>query len=236
MNKIYNKSEISELVLNLEKWICPIKFAYKTPQWTKYWWIIEEDRKKEWVMFAEPKLLKDTVDIYLQEIWNPDSLCLFDFGCGIGETPKSMIKELLKRWKKVYYHAFDISEIMAKQAQQNLSNLWENFNFAYTILDFETFNLTNVLIDIREKYNNIPVIGMLLWSTIWNFESMERVITNIVNSFRINDRFIFWIQKTHLSNEKKLNSMIDEYQSDKLFTFVTTTLKYFGLDVKKMTI
>ncbi len=232
-NTIFTPAELSELILNLEKWICPIKFTYKTPQWSKYWSIIEEKREKNKKLFEHPKLLKDTINIYLQEIDNPDSLCLLDFGCGAGVTVKPMISKLLSMGKKIHYHAFDISEKMVQLAQKNLQDLWDNLHFDYTLLDFENYNLTNILVDIRKKYGGLPTIAMFLGSTIGNFESMERIITNIMNSIRISDRFVVQIQKHNLTIEKKIKELIEEYESPEVFKFVIGTLQYFGLDITK---
>ena len=228
-NQIFDKNQISALTLSLEKSISPLKYLYITEEWAKWWDKIEKDRAKMWWNYAEYELLKDNIDIYLQDIWNPKEVCFFDFWCGTWNTPRWMLEKLVKRWIIVHYHWFDISKNIIKLAKKNIWNLWDNYTFNSTILDFETFNLSNILIDIRDSYNNIPVIGMLLWSTIWNFDSVERIIVNIMEAFRIEDRMIIWIEKSDLNNEKRMKEMIEWYKSKDVFNVIFSTLKYFWL-------
>jgi len=228
--ELFDKNQISSLILSLEKSISPLKYSYITEKWAKWWEIIEKNRAKIGWNYAEYELLKDNIDIYLQDIWNPQEICFFDFWCWTWNTSKWMLEKLIKKWIIVHYHWFDISENIIKLAKKNIWNLWKNYTFNSTILDFETFNLSNILIDIRNSYNNIPVIGMLLWNTIWNFDSMERIIINIMDSFRIQDRMIIWVEKSDLNNEKRMNEMIEWYKSSNVFNVLFSTLEYFWLN------
>lgn len=229
-NQIFNKNQISALTLSLEKSISPLKYSYITEKWAKWWYKIEKDRAKKWWNYAEYELLRDNIDIYLWDIWNPKEVCFFDFWCGTLNTPKWMLEKLVKRWIKVHYHWFDISQNIIKLAKSNIGELWNNYTFNSTILDFEIFNLSNILIDIRNSYNNLPVIGMLLWNTIWNFDSIERIILNIMESFRIEDRMIIWIEKSDLNNEKRMNHMIEWYKSKDVFNLTFSTLEFFWVN------
>lgn len=228
-NQIFDKNQISALTLSLEKSVSPLKYSYITEQWANWWDKIEKERAKSWWNYAEYELLRDNIDIYLQDIWNPKEVCFFDFWCGTWSTPKWMLEKLIKRWIIIHYHWFDISEKIIKLAKKSIWNLGDNYTFNSTVLDFETFNLSNTLIDIRNSYNNVPVIGMLLWSTIWNFDSIERIILNIMEAFRIEDRMIIWIEKSDLNNEKRMNQMVKWYKSKDVFNIVFSTLEYLWL-------
>ncbi len=226
---IFNENQISAINLSLEKAISPLKYCYITDNGSNAWSNIEIDRIKLGWNYAEYELLKDNIEMYLDDIWNPLEICFFDFWCWIWNTTKWMLEKLLEKWVKVNYHWFDISEKILKIAKNNIGYLWKNYTFNSTILDFENFNLSNILIEIRNSYWNIPVIWLLLWNTIWNFDSIDRILINIMESFRLKDRMIIWIEKSDLNNEKRMKEMKDWYKSDDVFNLAFSTLEYFWL-------
>lgn len=231
MTKVFSDYQMWALSLSIEKGDCPLKYAYMTENWSKTWTEIENNRAKEWSNYAEYELIRDNMEFYLQDIWSPNEVCFFDFWCWSWKTVMWMLKKLLKKNIKIHYHAFDISEKIINIAKNNIWELWENYSFDYTILDFEISNLTNILYEIRNKYNNIPVMALLLWNTVGNFDSMERVISNITESLRIKDRLVIWIERYNLSNEKRMQVMLDWYKTDLVNSAIFSTLEY--LWVKK---
>ena len=230
---IFTENQISAIILSLEKNISPLKYSYITKKWTEAWNNIEEDRIKLWWNYAEYELLQNNIEMYLDDIWNPEEICFFDFWCWTWNTPKWMINKLLKKGIKVNYHWFDISENILKISKNNIGSMWKNYRYNSTILDFENFNLSNILIEIRNNYWNIPVIWMLLWNTIWNFNSIERILINIMESFRIKDRMVIWIEKSDLNNDKRMENMINWYKSENVFNLSFSTLEYFWLKKEK---
>lgn len=226
---IFSEAQISALSLALEKGDCPVKYTYITEKWAKAWNEIEIARAQNGGNYAEYELLRDNIDIYLQDIGNPQEIAFFDFGCGTGKTVKGMIERLQKRGLSIHYHAFDISQEIINICQETIGNLGSNCSFDYTILDFETSQLTQTLFEVRKRYKNVPVIGLLLGSTIGNFDSVEHVITNIMQSFRIQDRMVVGVEKFDASNEKRMGIMIEGYQQEIALNMAFTTLEHFWL-------
>lgn len=224
---IFSEAQTSALSLALEKGDCPIKYTYITEKGAKAWNEIEIARAQNGGNYAEYELLRDNIDTYLQDIGNPQEIAFFDFGCGTGKTVKGMLERLQKKGLTIHYHAFDISQEIIDICRETVGDLGSNYDFDQTILDFETSNLTQTLFEIREKYNNVPVIGLLLGSTIGNFDSVERIITNIMQSFRIQDRMIIGAEKFDISNEKRMSVMMDGYRHDIALNLVFSTLEYF---------
>lgn len=229
MENIFTKSEESIISLYLEKWDSPLKYAYKTEKGSRSWEQIEIERTTKWSNFAEHDLLVNNTEVYLQELWNPSELVIFDFWSGSWDTIKGILEKLLSLWIIVHYHAFDISENIINICKKNIWTLWDKYTFDATLLDFETSNLVNILSDIRWKYNNIPVMGMLLWNTIWNFESMERVIANIIDGFRLSDRLVVWIEKIDISDDRRKENMLQTYHNQLVYDFTFSTLEYYGI-------
>lgn len=227
MENIFTSAEESIISLYLEKGICPLKYAYKTEKWAHAWDEIEKARAVDGGNFAESELLVNNIETYLDELGKPNEVVLFDFWCGTWETVKGVLLKLLDLGIHVHYHAFDISPEILKLCKANIWKLWKKYSFDSTILDFESSNLVNILSDIRAQYNNIPVLGMLLWSTIWNFDSMERITSNITESFRITDKLIIWIEKFDISDDRRKNELVNTYNNDLAFDVTFSTLEYF---------
>jgi len=224
MSSIYSEQQLSSITLGLEKWDLSVKYAYMTDVWSKSWNAIEKARVESWKSFSDGTMLKNTIDLYLQELWVNWELTIFDFWCGGWETVKTTLDKLIGMWISINYHAFDISENIISLCKKNLSELqWLHFD--YDIIDFETSNLISILHDVRSKYNNSPVLWLLLGNTIWNFPSMERVLSNITEAFRLQDKLVVWIERADVQNQKRYDQMIKEYNSDTVATLVLSTLE-----------
>ena len=223
MENIFSDIELSSLELSLHKWELPIKYAYKIKEWAKAWSEIENIRSQKYWSHAEAELLEKNIELYLDELWNPKEVCFFDFWCGVWDTVKSTIKKCIKKWIKINYHWFDISPQVILLAKTNIWSLWKQINFNSSILDFEITNLYTKVNSIRNKYNNIPVLWFILWNTIWNFDSVERILINIMSSFRIEDRLVLWIQKANKNTDEVLNDY-RLYEIEKFSTSLVTFL------------
>lgn len=231
MSKLFSDQQLSSIILWLEKWDIPVKYSYITKQWSKARSKIEKSRTIEWQSFSDALLLKNSIEIYLQELWGPKELAIFDFGCGTWETVKETLLKLWKMWIKVKYHAFDISQNIINLCKNNISNI-NNCEFNYSIIDFEISNLVDILYNIRSKYKNIPVLWLLLWNTVGNFNSMERILTNILEAFRIWDRLCIGIERSDINNKRRFDNMINIYQSKAVFNIASATIKELNFDLK----
>ncbi|MCF7835001.1 L-histidine N(alpha)-methyltransferase [Candidatus Gracilibacteria bacterium] len=231
MNKTFSDQQLSSIILGLEKGDIPVKYSYITKQGSKARSKIEKSRTIEGQSFSDALLLKNSIEIYLQELGGPKELAIFDFGCGTGETVKETLLKLGKMGIKVKYHAFDISQNIINLCKNNISNI-NNCEFNYSIIDFEISNLVDILYNIRSKYKNIPVLGLLLGNTVGNFNSMERILTNILEAFRIGDRLCIGIERSDINNKRRFDNMINIYQSKAVFNIASATIKELNFDLK----
>jgi len=230
MSSIYSEQQLSTIILWLEKWDLPVKYAYMTETWSAAWSAIEETRIASWQSFSDAILLHDTIELYLQELWVTWELTIFDFWCWTWETIKKTLKKLTNQWMIINYHAFDISEKIIALCKKNLYEVdWVHFD--YDIIDFEISNLVNIIHDVRSKYKNTPVLWLLLWNTIWNFSSIERVLSNITEALRLQDKLVVWIERANIQNQKWYDTMIKNYNSDIVKTLVLSTLSELWISI-----
>jgi len=224
---MFTKLQLNKIVHWLQKWYVPIKYSYITKRWAEYWNKTEENKKTcNWWFNYDEDLLLNTIDLYISELWLKDEIILFDFGSGIWNTVIPTIKYLIKKWFKINYHAFDISEEIIKLLKQNFKNNNLSVNFDYNIIDFEEKDLSEIIFDTREKYWDIPILGLFLWNTIWNFTSIERVLSNIMDALDLKDKLLIWIEKVDLQNERWLNKMLDWYKTPNSHKHDFSTLRY----------
>ena len=224
MSSIFSDQQISSIILWLEKWDIPIKYAYMTEQWSQAWSKLEKLRTNKWQSFSDAQLLRDSIELYLQELWNPKTIAIFDFWCWTGETIKDTIWKLKKLWIGIKYHAFDLSPKIINLCKINLLTDHSDLNYNSTLIDFETSNLVNILADIREQYHNIPVLWLILWNTIGNFNSMERVLSNIIEAFRLEDRLVVGIERADLQNNRWYEKMIKSYNEEIVYNVPMSTI------------
>jgi len=228
---IYSVQQLWSIALWLEKWDIQVKYAYMNDVWSQARKRIEKKRSiDEWSTFADSELFADTYDLYLQELGSPNEIVIFDFWCWTWETVKSALKKIIDTWVKVKYHAFDLSSNIIELCRSNLDSI-EWLFFDATIIDFEFSNLVELLAEVRNRYNNAPVLWLLLWNTVWNFNSMERVLTNILEAMRLWDKFLIWIERSDVTNSRWIARMIQSYQNNDVTELVTSTLSELWVDV-----
>lgn len=232
MSSIFSDQQISSIILWLEKWDIPIKYAYMTEQWSQAWSKLEKLRTNKWQSFSDAQLLKDSIELYLQELWNPKMIAIFDFWCGTGETIKDTIWKLKQLWIGIKYHAFDLSPKIINLCKINLLTDHSDLDYNSTLIDFETSNLVNILADIREQYHNIPVLWLILWNTIGNFNSMERVLSNIIEAFRLEDRLVVGIERADLQNNRWYEKMIKSYNEEIVYNVPMSTISELWFNQK----
>ncbi len=230
MDSVFSDQQLSSIILWLKKWDIPVKYSYITKSWSNARSKLESLRTSESQSFYDSFLLEKTVDLYLQELQNPKKIAIFDFGCGTGETVKKTLIKLNDLSIDVDYHAFDISENIVNFCKNNISKLC---NFDFTIVDFEVQNLVTLLYNIRSKYWNIPVLGLLLWNTVWNFSSMERVLSNIFEAFRLEDKLVVGIERVDLQNKRLFSKMMDVYNSKDVSNVFLWTIDELGFPLLK---
>lgn len=225
MEKHYTEQQINDIFFNLQKWECPVKFIYINPEWANAWETIETQSKS----YQDGEILEKSITTYLNELWGAKEIAIFDFWCGIGNNIKQALLFLTQNNYTIHYHAFDISQEIIKKCTQNLINTIPNLSIDATIIDFETTNLIPIMFDIRKKYNNIPVLWLFLGNTVWNFSSMERVISNIMDSLRLEDRLVIWLQRVELNNKRRLENTIKYYEKNIIQEILFSVLKYLWI-------
>ncbi len=225
----YTEQQLADIFFNLQKGECPVKYIYINPEWANARSMIEQESTS----YQDSEILRNSIWTYLNELWNSKEIALFDFWCGIGNTIKDTLKYLIEQNYVVYYHAFDISNEIIQKCHNNLKKEIPNLKFSSTVIDFETANLIPVMFDIRKQYNHIPILWLFLWNTVWNFTSMERVISNIMDSFRLEDRLLIWLQRVELNNKRRLEQTIKHYESPIVQTIFYSTLHSLWLNQKQ---
>jgi uncharacterized SAM-dependent methyltransferase len=86
--------------------------------------------------------------------------------------------------------------------------------------------LSEVIFESRKNYWNKPILWLFLWNTIWNFLSIERVLSNIMDALDLKDKLLIWIEKVDLQNERWLNKMLDWYRTINSFKHDFSTLNF----------
>lgn len=211
---MFTKLQLNKILLWLQKWNIPIKYSYITEKWANTWSLLEDEKKTcNWWLNYDKDLLLDTIDLYISELNIENEITLFDFWAWIWNTTLPVIKYLLNKWFIINYHAFDISENIIKLLKQNLKDNNIEINIDYTIIDFEEKDLSESIFEIKQKYNNSGVLWLFLWNTIWNFTSIERVLSNIMDSLDLNDKLVIWIERVDLENDRWLKSMLNWYKN-----------------------
>lgn len=224
---MFTELQLNKIVLWLHKWHIPIKYSYVTEKGAEAWNLLEERKKtcNNWKNY-DADLILDTIDLYISELNIKDQITLFDFWPWIWNTIVPTIKYLLEKWFKVNYHAFDISENIILLLKSNFKKHNVSITFSYTIIDFEEKDLSEIIFNIKKRYNNIPVLWLFMWNTIWNFTSIERVLSNIMDSFELQDKLLIWIERVDLQNERWLKNMLKRYSDDISNIHDFSTLEY----------
>lgn len=229
---VFTDQQLSSIILWLEKWDIPVKYSYITQHGAKAREKVEKQRIQKWQPYADSLLLEKSINIYLQELWKPSTVAIFDFGCGTWQTVIQTIKNLTQQWIQIKYHAFDISQNIVNMCQKNITK-HTDCDFSYSIIDFETYNLIDILSQTRSIYKNIPVLWLLLWNTVGNFSSMERLITNILEWFRIQDRLCIGIERADIYNKKRYNNMLKTYNHSDSLNVMSATISELWIHINQ---
>jgi hypothetical protein len=224
---MFTKLQLNKIYHWLWKWYIPIKYSYITNNWAKFWSKLEDEKKNcNWWINYDLNLLLDSINLYISELNNKDEIIFFDFWAWLWNTVIPTIRQLIQKWYKVYYHAFDISEKIISLLKNNFKVNNIKINFNYTIIDFEEKDLSEIIFEVRKKYKNKPILWLFLWNTIWNFLSIERVLFNIMDALDLKDKLVIWIERVDLQNQRWLNSMLNWYKTKFSHDHDFATLKY----------
>jgi uncharacterized SAM-dependent methyltransferase len=228
---MFTKLQLNKIVHQLEKWNIPIKYSYISEEWAKAWENLENnDETCNWGFNYDSNLLQNTIDLYISELEIDKEINLFDFGSWIWKTIVPTIKYLEEKWYKINYHAFDISENIIELLKQNFIKNNVNIKVNYTIIDFEDKDLSECIFEARWNYNNWPILGLFLWNTIWNLNSIEKVLSNIMDSLELRDKLLIWIERVDLENDRWMNNMLEWYKTDNSQKHDFATLKYLWFE------
>ncbi len=182
-----------------------------------------------WGVNYDLDLLLNSIDLYISELEIKDEIILFDFWSWIWNTVIPTIKNLINSWFKVNYHAFDISENIISLLKENFIKNNIKIDFNYTIIDFEEKDLSEIIFEVRKKYTNKPILWLFLWNTIWNFLSIERVLSNIMDALDLKDKLVIWIERVDLQNQRWLSNMLSWYKPTISREHDFATLEYLWL-------
>ncbi|MGB2111245.1 MAG: hypothetical protein ACPHY8_05420 [Patescibacteria group bacterium] len=59
---------------------------------------------------------------------------------------------------------------------------------------------------------------------------MEKIITNITDAFRIEDKLIVGIEKVDVSDDRRKQQVVEAYTNEITADLTFSTLEYFGLN------
>jgi len=230
---MFTKLQLNKIVHSLQKWNIPIKYSYISKQWAEAWAISEDNKKTcNWWFNHDLNLLKNTINLYISELEIKKEINIFDFGSWIWNTIIPTIKYLDEKWYTINYHAFDISENIIELLKKNFIKNNLNIKINYTIIDFEDKDLSECIFEARKSYNNWPILGLFLWNTIWNFNSIEKVLSNIMDSLEIKDKLLIWIERVDLENDRWMNSLLEWYKNKNSQKHDFATLSYLWFKEK----
>ena len=224
---MFTQLQLHKIVLGLHKWYVPIKYSYITKNGATAWKLLEENKtlSHHWTNYDAELMLK-TIELYISELEVKNEITIFDFGSWVGNTVIPTLKYLIKKWLTIHYHAFDISENIISLLKNNFKSHNISIQVDYTIIDFEEKDVSETIFSIKEKYNNAPVFGLFLGNTIWNFTSIERVLSNIMDSLSLKDKLLIGIERVDIQNERWLKNMLNWYSNENSYTHDFSTLEY----------
>lgn len=228
---VFTKRELSEIYLYLSRGDLPVKYAYKTEAGSQAWVDLENSKSNdEYTPYAvyESNLLLKNESIYLTGL-DDDSMVIFDFGPGEGRPVEKFLKKISKN-KKVFYHAFDISQKILVKNKEKIMNISEKIFYNSDIIDFEDSSFFDIVMNAKQKYGNNNVVALLLGNTVGNFSSINSILKNMMSPFSTEDRFVVGIAKSDLKNNNWIENVTKGYSSSlptKNLSF--STIEYLGI-------
>lgn len=223
---MFSPIQLNKIVLSILKWNLPIKYSYITWKWAELW--SKSERNKE---HYDVKLTQDSIDLYLSEMENKSEILIIDFWPWIWETIIPILKDFKKRWIKIKYHCFDISKNIINILKDNIEKSWLELDFSYDIVDFEERDLSDMIFSIKDKNKWFSVLWLLLWNTVWNFTSSEKVLSNIMDWFSIDEKLVIWIERVQIENDRWIENTIKAYDTVISKKHDFATLDYFWVDI-----
>ncbi len=187
--KVFTKSQLIELIVNLRKGVLPTKFTYFN-EGVKCWNQISVNSYNSRVL----SVIDTSLEYLIFRFKKYEVINLIDIGVGNGLPVKILIEKFLKSGFKVNYTGIDISPEMIEILRSNL-NKWfgKKINIDTKIADIEHTVIRDILYDTRVKNRNSTSCNLVLMlgCTIGNFVERERVLKNISASMTIDDYYLF---------------------------------------------
>jgi len=199
------------------------KLWYVTPVQAQGYLDLEQSPEyRDGLIHAEIELIGQNLDVLLAQL-PEQKYNLVDLGCGNGQKAAMFIRSLGKRLG-VRYCPVDISSYMVSKALTTLGGLDIDgvVECKENISDFE--NLTNVMPAFRRGGYEGSFI-LLLGNTIGNFDR-EDILEGIYQSMQPQD---FLLIGTELRNDKRIEEIVQEYDSDLVNQFLIHLPKQIGL-------
>jgi len=199
------------------------KLWYVTPAQAQGYLDLEQSPEyREGLIQAEIDLIGQNLDAILSQL-PEQKYNLVDLGCGNGEKAAMFIERLGKKLG-IRYCPVDISSYMVSKALGTVGGLDIDgiVESKENISDFE--NLTNVMPAFRRGGYKGSLV-LLLGNTIGNFDR-EDILEGIYQSMQPQD---FLLIGTELRNDKRIDEIVQEYNSDLVNQFLIHLPRQVGL-------
>lgn len=206
----FTEDQMSDIILWLEKWNLPIKYAYMTPIGDTAWTEIEKNRNNSWSVFLDSSIFTQSIETYLNDMNNPEEIIVIDIGGWVGFTSKPIIESLQYKSIKTQYHTIDISEEMIQKNKRHLSSI---LDVEGHLLDIEQGGIRSKIKEIKNRNPNIPILVTILWSTIGNFPEARALLRQIESALWLIDRIIVGTQIYHEWQESQITKIYNNDES-----------------------
>jgi uncharacterized SAM-dependent methyltransferase len=194
--KIFNESQIIDIIINLRKKILPYKYFY-WGQGSSYWDRFVNNRVSI-VNDEEYKGVKSIDLIFnyiLYRLGEYKSINLIDIGSGNGYPAKQLIQRVKNAHFKVDYSALDLSQDLLDILSKNMDKWYPEINKSYVKHDIEFDLLRNLLYSPRNKKGEKGCnLVTMLGCTISNFPDIHRILRNISDSMSVGDYLLMDFQ------------------------------------------
>ncbi len=219
--------QIYDIAIWLEKWNLPIKYAYMTPIGDTAWTEIEKNRNNSGSAFLDSAIFTDSIETYLNDMGNPNSLILIDIGGWAGFTSKPVIQSLQNKSIEVEYHTIDISEEMIQKNQSYLSSIVDS---KWHLLDIDEWGLRTKIRAIKIQNPNTPILLTIFGSTIGNFPEARALLRQIEWVLSTTDRIVIWSQIHQPGHESQILKI---YQDDEsTYKIISSTINSLKLTLE----
>lgn len=217
-----------ELLSALEtRSVTPLKFAYLGDGYKRWSAIMEKSLRDRSVHYEEELLKKESLPFIFREInQGVEAVNVIDFGCGNGIPMLSVFSYLqTKNIPTLRYIPVDISAKMLGQAQRRMKPILKNVEVIPILFDFEKGEILEEIMKTTKRRNARNYL-FLLGNTLGNFDSPEKVLSNLKLSMFTDDALVIG---NEISNLVATQKTLEYYHSKEVYSHTTSTLRSYGM-------